>query len=329
MKQSVDFKSLRERIRGPEFPVVIPFTEDQDVDLSSLYSYIDFLVSNKAPVILLTVGTSRFNLLTSDEIKQVNEVVVEAIRGRAISIVAGPGPTRGSTRENIQFAQHAVSIGADAILILYPERWYGDEHVVQFFYDITQSVDIGIMIHALPMRDGFGGVTSLKYIKTDVIYRLIEQKNIIGIKEESGNRKIFEEILNKFHNTLPIIGAGGAMRRFLHDYTLGARSYLVGIGSFKPELAIKFYNAVISDNVTRAENIAEKYEDPYFDFAVSLGWHRALKETLYLLNIMPPFERLPFNRINEIEREKLREVLIKCNWLKRGNEFVSNKNTNT
>ncbi len=321
MNEPKSFESLKSAIRGPVFPILTPFKENGDVDYTALYRYVDYLVSAGAPVILGTVGTSRFNLLTREEMLTFNETLVAAVNGRAVTIVAGPGPNHGSTRENICFAQHAHSIGADGILVLYPERWYGERPVVEFFRDVAESTHCGIMIHALPMRDGFGGVKALKYFDADLLEKIISIPNIIGVKEENGERPVFEEMLARFKKRAAIIGAGGCMRRFLKDQQLGSISYLVGIGSFKPELAITFFNAVMDDDRQTAERIAQSNEDPYFEFAVRLGWHRALKETLYLLNLMPPHERKPLTRISDNGRQELITVLAHCGWLQE-NEYA-------
>ncbi len=312
-----NYEDLKAKIRGPVFPIVTPFTETHDVDYEALADYSEFLVDNGIPVLLVTVGTSRFNLLTGQEMLAVNETVVKAAAGRAMVIVAGPGPVRGSSRENIEFAQHAQSIGADAILVLYPERWYGDEPVIQFFHDVADSTKIGVMIHAVPMRDGFGGVKALKYLNADLLDQIIRRPNIIGIKEENGDRAIFEEILARHKKQCAIIGAGGAMRRFINDSKLGSVTYLVGVGSFQPKLAVRFYQVVMNGDLKTAQAIAGKNEDPYFNFAVKLGWHRVLKETLHLLNLMPPYERSPFNRITPQQQAELRQVMVQCGWLGR------------
>lgn len=311
----MNYEDLTGRIKGPVFPVVIPFAENQEVDHDALRSYVRFLIDKGAKIIQLTVGTSRYNLLTTQEMFDVNESVVVAVEGKAVTIVAGPGPGHGSTRENVEFARHAKSIGADAIMVLYPERWYGDEPVVEFFHEVADSCDIGVMIHAMPMRDGFGGIKALKYLNAELLEKILTRPNLIGIKEENGDRSVFEEILERFKSRIPIIGAGGSMRRFLGDHKLGSSVYLVGIGSFDPQLTMKFYNAVMANDLKTAEAIAEEYEDVYFPMAVKFGWHRSLKETLVQMNIMNSHERAPFNRVSREDRAQMRNVLIKCGWI--------------
>ncbi len=308
------YDQLRSAIRGPVFPVVVPFAEDQSVDLDKLGRYVSYLVEQGAPVILVTVGTSRFNLLTREEMKAVNQTVAEA-SGDAIVIVAGPGPVTGSTQENIEFAKHAEKVGADGILLLYPERWYGDRSVCEFFREIAQNVDIGIMVHTMPLRNGYKGVTSLKYLTADILEEIVSEDNLVGVKEESGDRSVFEEILDRLKDKVPIIGAGGAMRRFIGDHKIGSVTYLVGIGSIRPKLALEFYQSVVSGDEGKAESIAAKYEDPYFQMAAELGWHPALKESLGLSGLMPPFERDPMKRISVEKRQQLSALMRELDWL--------------
>ena len=308
------FTELRSRIRGPVFPVPVPFNEQEDVDYQALESYVTYLVSHGAPVIIATVGTSRYNLLTEEEMLEVNRVIARAAGDKAISVAAGPGPMSGSTRQNIYFAEKAKEAGADAIMLLYPERWYGDDPVVSFFHEVCDAVDIGVMVHAVPMRDGFGGVDAKKYMGTLLLDRITQKDNVVGIKEENANRSIYEDILHQLNSRVPVIGAGGAMHRFINDIRLGAYTYLVGVGSFRPDMAVAFYQAAVERDEKKALDIARQFEEPYFDIAVSLGWHRALKETLALYELMPPYERAPMNRIDLSDREKLKDALQTLGW---------------
>lgn len=316
------YAALRSRVRGPVFPVPVPFNESEEVDYEALDGYVRFLVSQGAPVVIATVGTSRYNLLTDDEMMKVNAVIASAAGEDAIAVAAGPGPASGSTRQNIRFAEHAKEAGADAIMLLYPERWYGDEPVVSFFHDVCDAVDIGVMVHAVPMRDGFGGVEAKKHMGALLLERIAEKDNVIGIKEENANRAEYENILHHLNDRVPVIGAGGAMNRFMNDFRLGAYTYLVGVGSFRPDMAVAFYNFVVDGNPEKALEIAQQFEEPYFDVAVSLGWHRALKETLGLYGLMPPHERRPLNRISEPFVEKLKETIAVLGWKENAEEVL-------
>lgn len=306
--------TVHEQIRGPVFPIVTPFDEHGDVDHEELREYVDYLVAGGAENLLVTVGTSRFNLLTAPEMRAVNETVATTAPEDVFTIVSGPGPSAGSTRENVSFASHTESIGADALILAYPERWYGEEPITEFFRDVSRSTDVPLLVHAVPLRDGFGGVEDRVYFDADGLEQILAIEGVIGVKEESGQRELYEEILARFNDDAAIIGAGGAMDRYLGDSKLGATTYLVGIGSVLPALACEFYDAVHSGERDRAREITRENEEPYFDAAVTMGWHRALKETLHQLDLMSPYERDPLNRVPEDDRQELGQIIDSCGW---------------
>ena len=68
------------------------------------------------------------------------------------------------------------------------------------------------------------------------------------------------------------------MRNFLRDSQAGAKSNLTGIGNFSQEFEILFHEFIQNSDYISAQKLTRLYEDPYFDFAVSLGWHVQLKE---------------------------------------------------
>ena len=53
---------------------------------------------------------------------------------------------------------------------------------------------------------------------------------------------------------------------------------------------------------------------PEFDFAERRdarvhGWHRALKETMHILDVMPAYERAPLDRLKPEDRDALRQLV--------------------
>src|SRR4051812_10245261 len=115
---------IRTKLEGPVFPIPTPFTADGEaVDHEALERYVDFLAGAGVVALMSTVGTSRFNLLSMDEIKAVNATIAKAAKGRCIVILAGP--MTGGTSLHVEFARHAEKTGADAFIAFLPERYYG------------------------------------------------------------------------------------------------------------------------------------------------------------------------------------------------------------
>jgi len=300
------------KITGPVVPLPTPFKENQDVDYDALSSYVSFLCDKGIKTVMTTVGTSRFHLLSMDEVKSVNEVVVKAAEKDTVTIVANP--SHGSLKDSLSLARHAEKIGADIFLAHFPDRYYGENEVYNFFEAIAKNVDIDILIHETPIKNGLGG--GYQHYSIELLTRLFKIRNIIGLKEEALDLNHSENILKTFSDKAVIIGAGGGMSRYVRDYWLGARTYLSGIANFYPELELEFYNAMEDENYKKAYNIVHNTEKPFFEITVPMGWHRCLKESLSICGLLPPYERSPMSRISNKNIEILKDVMQKNGWIK-------------
>jgi dihydrodipicolinate synthase/N-acetylneuraminate lyase len=302
-----------EQVRGPVFPIPIPFRESGDVDYDGLRRYVEFLLGHGAVTLMVTVGTSRFDVLTIEEMKKVNEVVAETANGKAIVIVTTP--TKGPTSQAIDFAKHAEAIGADGILAVYPDRYYSDNDVAQFFEDIAASCSIGVLIHLMAIPAGKSGLGPQVQYSPELVERIAALGNFVGIKEESHDQALSYKYSRSLAGKIVIIGGAGGMRDYLTKYNWGQQAYLVGLGNFVPELEVKFYNAVIQGDLDTARKIIFEYEEPFFTVAVEAGWHLALKEALAFFDLMKPWEREPISRITSHDRDKIIDNLKSKKWI--------------
>lgn len=302
-----------ESIIGPVIPLPTPFNEKQEVDYAALSAYVKFLANAGIRNVMTTVGTSRFSLLTEDEVKKVNETVVQAAAGKMVTIVANPQV--GSTKRAVDFALHAEQIGADYFLAYFPERHYGEDNTFEFFKAISsQLTKTGILIHEMPMRNGYGA-GSVQY-SLDLLDRLLDLPLVSGVKEEALDAPYSNSIVERISSKAIVIGAGGGMSRYLlRDHERGAKAFLGGIGNFQPELELEFFSLMTSGKKEQAAKIVNEIELPYFAETVPMGWHPSLKCALSLKGLLPEFERAPMKQIAGSEKERLRSVMKANGWL--------------
>jgi 4-hydroxy-tetrahydrodipicolinate synthase len=300
-----------DQITGPVIPLPTPFKQNGEIDTTSLESYVRFLVDQGIKNLMTTVGTSRYNLLSNEEIKLVNETVVAAAEGKAYTIVANP--PFGRLEDAVDFAKHSEAIGASLFLAYYPERYYGDEYLIDFFKALSDAVDIGILIHEMPMRNGLGG-GSVQY-SIPLLKKLLQLENIVGVKEEALDIAYSNAVVKAISSEAVIIGAGGGMSRYLRDYWLGAKAFLGGIGNFHPALELDFYTKMTSKQFEEAHDIVLNIEQPFFGEVVSFGWHPSLKSALSLCGHMQAYERKPMKQTTDAEREHIKKVLQDNKWL--------------
>lgn len=299
-------------INGPVIPVPVPFLENEDVDYNSLENYVRFLSESGIPAVMTTVGTSRYNLLSWDEIKKCNEALVKGTGANTLSIVANP--VSGGLRHAIEFGKHAMEIGADFYLVYFPERHYGEDNTYAFFETLNKELNIPMLIHEMPMRNGMGG-GQVQY-GLNLLERLLKLENVVGMKEEALDKDYSNQILDRFAKKALIIGAGGGMSRYLYrDFARGSRAFLGGLGNFNPALELEFYQALQSGNKAKATAIVEEIELPYFEEVVPIGWHPALKAALSLKGFCRPNERKPMVSISKQDRAKVKSLLEKNGWM--------------
>lgn len=299
-------------IQGPVIPLPTPFNADESVDLNGLAQYVEFLSDGKIPAVMSTVGTSRYNLLSWDEMRDINRTVASSVKPGTQSIVTSP--TTGGLKHMIEFGKHAESIGADYYLVYFPERHYGEENTYNFFKALCDELSIRILIHEMPMRNGVGPGT--QQYSLDLLGRLFALDNIVGVKEEALNPEYSNQILDRYADSALMIGAGGGMSRYLdRDHQRGAQAFLGGLGNFIPQIELDFFNAMQAGNREEGARIVSEIERPYFDAVLPMGWHPTLKSALHHMGLMQVHERRPMVQLNDEEHGRVKAIMQQLGWL--------------
>jgi 4-hydroxy-tetrahydrodipicolinate synthase len=300
-------------LRGPVFPVPPAFAADGRMDANATSAYVRFLVSNGARAVMVTAGTSRLNLLTEDEILELNAAVVKGADGRALVIAANP--ITGSAEYAAAFARRVLDLGADVMLVYFPERYYSDDAVTQYFQIIAHAAEIPLMLHAVPMRSGTGGVLDTCVYDIDLLEQLCRLPTFIGLKEEQADPLLRKRLVTQFKDRLAFVVAGGGMSALVAGREYGVESYLTSVGNFLPTIETDFFAHVEGGRHEHAETVLAAIEIPLFEVAVPMGWHRAMRGLLAVLNLMPGYERAPLPEPTESELARLRQLARAMDWL--------------
>ncbi len=193
---------------GSIVAMVTPF-RDGVVDFDKLEELVDYHVENGTNAIIPCGTTGESPTLTHSEHGEVIGKVIEVANGR-IPVIAGTGSN--NTSEAVSLTRHAKKAGADGSLIITP---YYNKPTQQGLYDhykaILDEVDIPVIIYNVPSRTGVS-------ISPETVARLFEFKNIVAIKEATGDIDQASQIINLCDITvlsgddsltLPIMSIGG------------------------------------------------------------------------------------------------------------------------
>lgn len=294
------------KFNSPIYPIPPSFDQDEALDLESTKKYLHFLATSGAKVVMTTAGTSQFNLMSLEEVRELNNLVYSQFQGQII-LGLPPMSTKQLINEiellNDMLYEHIDSEDT-SLLILFPERYYDDDQIVEYFDKICSVSRFPILVHGNILRKGTGG--SYEYSKP-LLERLSKIDGFIGMKEEAGNMM---HATNNLCTDLEVIVAGGSMKRFWALEPHGATTYLVGVGSFYPQWAEKFYNSYFKNDMQQCKKIIKTTETPLFEVFMKTGWHLSMRTALKHFGFIKN-DRSPFKQPTKIENEKIVEILNK------------------
>jgi 4-hydroxy-tetrahydrodipicolinate synthase len=164
-------------LTGSMTALVTPF-RDGKVDEAGFRALIDWQIENGTQGLVPVGTTGESPTLSHDEHRRVVEICIAQNKGRA-AVIAGAGSN--NTREAIELAVHAEKAGADAVLVVTP--YYNrptQDGLYQHFKAVNDAIGIPIFIYNIPPR-------SVVDMSVETMARLYELKNIVGVKDATGN----------------------------------------------------------------------------------------------------------------------------------------------
>ncbi len=173
---------------GAGVALVTPFHDDGSVNYEKLAELIEFQIANHTDAIIIAGTTGEAPTLNDKEHKMVISFSAEVIKKR-VPLIAGAGSN--NTLYGTQNAIYAERAGADALLLVTP--YYNkttQKGLVEHFTYYADHVNIPIILYNVPSRTGVN-------IEPDTCVTLAKHKNIVAIKEASGNISQIAEIAAK------------------------------------------------------------------------------------------------------------------------------------
>ncbi len=273
-----------------------PSFKNDEIDLKSTSKYLSFLENTGATRVLTTAGTSQFNLLSLSETYFLNTCLINNFSGE--KILGLPALSLKHLKIEIEKLNKLESLNTK-LLILFPERYYTDNQILEFFDAICALSLYPIYLHGNPLRKGMGG--TYEYTNS-LLEKLSRIDNFEGIKEEYSSLDLSIKSIQDLD--LDIIVAGGSMRRFWTLSPFGATSFLTGVGNFNPTHSEEFYQAFTNGKYGKCMDIIQNIETPLFNTFMKVGWHAAMRIALktqgYILEDRKPFITLPTDQIKQV-----------------------------
>jgi len=285
--------------KGSMVAIATPMNVDGSLDFDSLDNLIEFHVENKTDVIISVGTTGESATLDFEEHSKVIKTTIELVKGR-IPVIAGTGAN--STSEAIELTESAKKNGADGCLLVTP--YYNkptQEGLFQHYKKIGDTVAIPQILYNVPGR------TSVDMLP-ETVQRLSTHKNIIGIKEASGNKDRSMQLMKLCSENIQIFtGDDKTSMSDIIDGFSGNISVTANVAPLEMHMMCKY---AIEGNLEKATEINSKIETLH-DILFCESNPIPVKWCLNKMGLIKKGIRLPLTWMDEKYDESLNHALIK------------------
>lgn len=278
--------------------LVTPFRHDGAVDEEALRELVAWQVESRIDFLVPCGTTGETPTLSRKEWLRVVELTVEVAAGR-VPIVAGA--TSNCTREAIEKARVLSDrTGVDAILTASP--YYNkptQEGQFQHFRAIAQAVKKPLILYNVPGRTGAN-------IEPATLARLAHIRNIVGVKEASGNLGQIVEVFNAVPSSFLVFSGDDAVT--LPIISLGGAGIISVASNEIPREMAEMTRAALNNDWETARRLHRKYL-PLMQANFLESNPIPVKAALAMMGKLREVYRLPLVRMKDEPRAKLAKVM--------------------
>jgi 4-hydroxy-2-oxoglutarate aldolase len=250
-----DAKGLRLRefpvknLQGILLPFPTPFESDESVDLRALRANIERWNGTGVVGYVALGSTGERVHLNEREYIEVIETARAAVPEELAFIVgAGQQSTRGSVDE----IRRAAAAGADAALVLTPHFYRGamtQGALFDYYSAVADGSPVPVLLYSMPDLTGVA-------LAPELVARLSEHENIIGIKDSSGDAINMAETLRQATGEFTVLTGSGPL--LYAALSAGAAGAIVAVGCVAPQLAVSIYRALQGGEHERAREMQRR-----------------------------------------------------------------------
>jgi 4-hydroxy-tetrahydrodipicolinate synthase len=286
--------------KGSIVALITPF-RNNELDEDSYVSLIHHHLNNGTSGIVPAGTTGESPTLNHREHQRVIELCIKESNGK-IPIIAGTGSN--STDEAISLTKYAEKIGADGALVVTP--YYNKptpEGLYQHFKAINDNTSIPIIIYNIPPR-------SVVDMSVDTMARLFELKNIVGVKDATGDLNRVDQQRKKMGpDFIQLSGEDDTALEFNNRGGVGCISVTANIAA---KLCSDFQKALNNKNdskmMTKAKKINERLSPLHKSLFIESN-PSPVKYGASLLNLCTEDVRLPLVKTTDETKKIIKSAM--------------------
>jgi 4-hydroxy-tetrahydrodipicolinate synthase len=291
-------------LKGLGVAMVTPFKKSGEVDVNGLKKLTDHLVTGNADYLVVLGTTGESVTLSKEDKKLVLETVMSTNNGRKpIVLGLGGNNTADIASQMARIEPHGIT----ALLSVTP--YYNkptQNGLFEHYKALSESSKLPILLYNVPGRTGVN-------LLPDTVSKIaFDCRNIIGIKEASGNVEQVMSVIQQTPKEFLVISGDDALT--LPLISAGCDGVISVVGNAFPKEFSEMVNLALTGDFENARLIHYRLLDIIKLLFVE-GNPAGVKEVLSQLNICGEYLRLPLVPVSDETSEKLRHEMIDQGFL--------------
>lgn len=278
--------------------IATPFTDDK-INFAEFERLIEYQITNDIDALIVCGTTGESSTMSKEEKKETIKFAINKIKKRT-KVIIGTGSN--NTKDAIEMSKYAESVGADGVLVVTP--YYNkttQKGLVAHFTAIAKSISIPIIMYSVPSRTGVN-------IEPNTCHELSKIKNIVAIKEASGNISQVAKIASLCGDDLHIYS--GNDDQAIPIMSLGGKGVISVLSNVMPQYTHDMIMKYINGDVKKATEMQLEVID-LIDELFSEVNPIPVKYALNLMGYDYGIPRLPLVELSDNNKSKLKETMKK------------------
>ncbi len=237
---------------GSATALVTPMNEDYSVDYEAFRKLVRKCIEAKVPAIVVNGTTGEASTLTIPEEHELIRIAMQEAKGKC-KVIAGTGSN--DTMYALKQSQEVEALGVDGLLIVTP--YYNktsQRGLINHYQMIADHVNIPIILYNVPGRTGMN-------ISEDVVVKLASHKNIVGIKDATGNISYTMKILAKTRDIDHFDVYSGNDDIILPMMMAGAKGVISVVSNVYPRETELLCRYILDGKINEAQQLAYDLSD--------------------------------------------------------------------
>ncbi|HLW40307.1 MAG TPA: 4-hydroxy-tetrahydrodipicolinate synthase [Brumimicrobium sp.] len=275
------------KFKGTGVALVTPFNKNGSIDEKGLRKLVDFQIENGTNFLIVHGSTGEAATLNESEKEQTLAIVIEQNAGR-LPIVLGMADN--NTAALVEKIKGFDNDGVDAFLSASPHyNKPSQKGIIRHFEALADAAKIPIILYNVPGRTSSN-------MTAETTLELAKHKNIIGMKEASGNIEQVMQIIKNAPKDFVILSGEDALT--MPIITVGGHGVISVVANALPKEFSTMVNASLSGDLAVAKENHYKVLDITNHFFAE-GNPSGIKACLEMLDICTDTVRLPLTPISD------------------------------